>query len=194
MRQWFAELCSSLPSTYEVDWVRAYQPSGSMQVGCDPPSHPTKIYIANNAGKYQFEDMEVPLKGVAPGGGSCVDDGDCGINGTCVDGTCVCNDVGWTGPQCKSQAAGDSLTCRPFEGDALEIEVRDRIPQPLHSCPPVRPPARLLARRNGPQHRDPAPRKHTCCAGARDRTVGEALCHHRRRGGRSGAHVRRTAV
>ena len=62
--------------------------------------------------------MEVPLLAVAPGGGSCSTDADCAPHGTCERGECECRgsaDANWTGPWCRSQAAGTSNACWDVE-------------------------------------------------------------------------------
>lgn len=33
------------PTTMRVDWIRVYQPKGSINVGCDPKDFPTAAYI-----------------------------------------------------------------------------------------------------------------------------------------------------
>jgi beta-glucan synthesis-associated protein KRE6 len=33
------------PTTMYVDWIRVYQPSDAINVGCDPKDFPTKAYI-----------------------------------------------------------------------------------------------------------------------------------------------------
>ena len=35
----------TFPTTMYVDWVRVYQPSDSINIGCDPPDFPTRDYI-----------------------------------------------------------------------------------------------------------------------------------------------------
>ena len=75
----------------------------------------------------------VPLLAVVPGGGGAGDD-DCGP-GTCTDGgVCACGDgavSNMTGPHCRSQAAGDALTCRPAE---LAARASDATCAPPTSC------------------------------------------------------------
>ena len=110
------------PRHSEIDYVRVYQPLDKIQVGCDPPSHPTKQWIREHADEYRFEHMETSLRGVEPGGGSCAQDEDCGGTGECTRGACLCLDGNWTGPHCLSQAAGDARACRPLEDAAQVIE------------------------------------------------------------------------
>ena len=115
---WLADLCDDLPASYQVDWVRVYQPADAVKLGCDPPSHPTRLWIEGHEEGYVPPGGVVPLLAVVPGGGSCASDDDCGP-GTCTDGgVCACGDgavSNMTGPHCRSQAAGDALTCRPAE-------------------------------------------------------------------------------
>jgi len=33
------------PTTLSVDWIRVYQPSDKINIGCDPDDFPTKAYI-----------------------------------------------------------------------------------------------------------------------------------------------------
>lgn len=35
----------TFPTTMSIDYVRVYQPKGSINVGCDPDDYPTKAYI-----------------------------------------------------------------------------------------------------------------------------------------------------
>ncbi|KAE9408265.1 beta-glucan synthesis-associated [Gymnopus androsaceus JB14] len=35
----------TFPTSMAIDWIRVYQPAGSINVGCDPPSFPTSAYI-----------------------------------------------------------------------------------------------------------------------------------------------------
>ena len=121
MFAWFAEFCAMLPVAYEIDWVRAYQPVGtaSDRVGCDPPSHPTRQWIAAHEPEYMHAPAEAPLLAVTPGGAPCLDASECGgvRRGSCIDGHCTCA-LAWVGSRCLSQAAGDARHCRPFEDSA----------------------------------------------------------------------------
>ncbi|KAL4428223.1 hypothetical protein ABPG75_002312 [Micractinium tetrahymenae] len=36
----------TFPSTYKIDYVRVYQPKGSINLGCSPPDYPTAQYLA----------------------------------------------------------------------------------------------------------------------------------------------------
>ena len=35
----------TFPTKMRVDYVRVYQPTGSKNIGCDPPEFPTAAYI-----------------------------------------------------------------------------------------------------------------------------------------------------
>ena len=35
----------TFPTTMSVDYVRVYQPKGSINIGCDPEEYPTEAYI-----------------------------------------------------------------------------------------------------------------------------------------------------
>jgi hypothetical protein len=122
---WFAEFCESLPTTYSIDWVRAYQPTEATesQLLCDPPSHPTRRWIAAHEEDYKLPLDEVPILAVAVGGGLCASNETCGgdSRGTCWDGACVCREA-WVGPHCLSQAAGNAMACRPFEDHAKSLQ------------------------------------------------------------------------
>ncbi|GMI57710.1 hypothetical protein TeGR_g9975 [Tetraparma gracilis] len=112
-----------------VDYVRVYQTDEHEKhvgqkhtLGCDPLDHPTREYIKGHEYLYMrslpFIDKD-PLKPIANGGGACSADSDCGITGSCSTlskesfwstsdaRVCRCGDAGWTGPHCRSHAAGD---------------------------------------------------------------------------------------
>jgi beta-glucan synthesis-associated protein KRE6 len=40
------------PATMSVDWIRVYQPSDAINVGCDPKDFPTADYIAQYSEAY----------------------------------------------------------------------------------------------------------------------------------------------
>lgn len=46
----FAHL--TFPTTMRVDYIRVYQPTGSINIGCDPPDFPTAAYINQYIGAY----------------------------------------------------------------------------------------------------------------------------------------------
>ena len=65
---WFADLCATLPNldnssntnsidmlqlSYQIDYVRVYQPIDAVSVGCDPPEFPTARWIADHEAKYR---------------------------------------------------------------------------------------------------------------------------------------------
>ncbi|KAJ2919796.1 hypothetical protein MD484_g531, partial [Candolleomyces efflorescens] len=35
----------TFPAHFSIDWIRVYQPKGSVNIGCDPVDHPTAAYI-----------------------------------------------------------------------------------------------------------------------------------------------------
>jgi beta-glucan synthesis-associated protein KRE6 len=35
----------TFPTTMRVDYIRVYQPKGSVNIGCDPEDFPTEAYI-----------------------------------------------------------------------------------------------------------------------------------------------------
>lgn len=41
------------PAIMYVDWVRVYQPEGSINLGCDPKNRPTSNYIEHFKEAYQ---------------------------------------------------------------------------------------------------------------------------------------------
>ena len=139
--QWFADFCALLPdadseipltvermesTSYQIDWIRVYQPAGAINTNCDPPAYPTKQWIRNHTLEYQRWWQDEPLKPVLPGGGDCTSSSDCGSSrGECTArGYCLCR-PGWVGPSCSSQAAGRALACHAFEAnhtmDALAV-------------------------------------------------------------------------
>ena len=139
VRSWLADLCDTLPASYQVDYVRVWQLPGRRATSCDPASHPTREWIAAHAADYVFEDMHVPMLPVRAGGGACsassgggsegASSSECHApHGQCVPlgagtaggGLCVCAAPEWTGPECRSQSAGDALRCWGFESAALE--------------------------------------------------------------------------
>ena len=124
--QWFEDFCSTLPTSYLIDYVRVYQLPGATNVGCDPPEYPTANFIGNQPERFTFGGQEAPLLGVAPGWGVCSEDSDCGgldqtgsPRGSCTGGICRCAS-NWTGPTCQSQSAGAALECRGVELEAMD--------------------------------------------------------------------------
>lgn len=118
-RAWLADMCDMLPADYLIDHVRVYQRQGAIKTSCNPASHPTREWILGHESNYVTPDMEEALGAVAPGGGACTSDADCTApHGSCVDNECECAAqaaVQMTGPHCRSQAAGASLTCWSYE-------------------------------------------------------------------------------
>lgn len=101
--------CKNLPTTFEIESVRLYQPQNEhgYSLGCSPPNRPTKEFIEAHQDVYKLHNEEAPLKEIEFGGGSCVSNADCGTKarGTCSeDSVCVCQDH-WTGPHCLAHYA-----------------------------------------------------------------------------------------
>lgn len=42
----------TFPGDFLIDYVRVYQRSGEVNLGCDPPDYPTAAYIANHLDAY----------------------------------------------------------------------------------------------------------------------------------------------
>ncbi|KAF1322455.1 Beta-glucan synthesis-associated protein, partial [Globisporangium splendens] len=100
-------ICDSFPMYLKIDYIRIYQDTSAastMQVGCDPKSHPTKQWILDNIESYQDKDnMVVDVSGK----GFCRSHEDCTIansisTGWCVNKRCKCMGDDWTGPRCTS--------------------------------------------------------------------------------------------
>ena len=41
------------PTTMRIDWIRVYQPSDSINIGCDPTDFPTAAYINEYASPFR---------------------------------------------------------------------------------------------------------------------------------------------
>ncbi|KAF1322442.1 Beta-glucan synthesis-associated protein skn1, partial [Globisporangium splendens] len=103
-------ICDSFPMYLKIDYIRLYQDTSAnstMAVGCDPKTHPTKQWIADNIEAYQdFDNLVVDVSGKA----FCRTDDDCtiernksrAITGSCVNSRCKCKGTSWTGPRCTS--------------------------------------------------------------------------------------------
>ncbi|EQC29970.1 hypothetical protein SDRG_12249 [Saprolegnia diclina VS20] len=93
-------ICDSFPMFLSVDYIRVWQDTKTMSVGCDPASHPTKEFIKAHITNYT--DPKNPYIIVA-GGATCNSNDDCTtaarVTGSCVNRRCKCMDV-WTGPRC----------------------------------------------------------------------------------------------
>ena len=140
---WFADMCKKIPSmgtdvhgkklpflgvdnglldlSFQIEYVRVYQPEEAVDVGCDPAGFPTAEWIDDHERDFRPHGMEKPIKSVVPGGGACSTDWDCAApRGVCHNkvkgdpGTCECAD-GWVGPRCMSQSAGIAAECALFE-------------------------------------------------------------------------------
>merc|ERR1719506_263857 len=91
--------CDNLPhADFEVDYVRVWQEKESL--GCSPKAYPTRKYVAAFPEKFSLEGSTTPLLPVRRGGGACVSSSDCGDDGDCVEGKCVCRLK--TGPNCRA--------------------------------------------------------------------------------------------
>lgn len=134
----FADFCAELPADYLIDYVRVYQHEDNRSVGCDTPAHPTREWIQFHSEKYASDGVADPLAAVEPGGGRCMVDANCAPHGKCgALGQCECiiddsgNSTGanWTGPYCRSQAAGSSAKCLDFERTARHVALKAAIDQ-----------------------------------------------------------------
>lgn len=107
--------CKTLPATYEVDYIRVYQPRGSVSHGCSPDHHPTEGWIQSRRSRYVAPNMDEPLRPVYAGGAACQNSTECGgaDRGQCKDAMCSCS-KGWTGPRCLARSVGAADTCRPL--------------------------------------------------------------------------------
>ncbi|KAF0699242.1 Aste57867_10207 [Aphanomyces stellatus] len=99
------KICDAFPLYLKIDYIRVYQNETNMQLGCDPASHPTKLWIDGHIGDYQnAENMAIDVDGLAP----CKLNDDCTlpgsiITGSCENGRCVCSSPKvWGGPRCTS--------------------------------------------------------------------------------------------
>ncbi|OQR90097.1 beta-glucan synthesis-associated protein [Achlya hypogyna] len=120
------KICDAFPLYLKVDYIRVWQASSGMAVGCDPLSHPTARYIANNIQNY--EDINNPVMQV-DGGATCSTDSDCTlslaatggvqvVSGSCdktkLSGRCTCiSPTVWGGPRCttvRGSANGNSMS------------------------------------------------------------------------------------
>ncbi|CAM9159554.1 unnamed protein product, partial [Scytosiphon promiscuus] len=102
--------CNMLPSFFMVDHVRVYQNKNdsSMSVGCDIPSHPSKLWIEAHKYRYMRLGDKKPLKNLMVGGGKCKDNDGC-HKGSCHWGKCKCEE-GWVGPLCQATHKFDDVT------------------------------------------------------------------------------------
>jgi beta-glucan synthesis-associated protein KRE6 len=111
-------ICGDFPMYMKVDYIRIYQDTTTMAVGCDPKSHPTKQWIEGHL--HEYEDAKnkwIPVQGGAP----CFSHDDCTVSvmghrtirtGKCsAVGTCECTQKTWGGPRCTSvlESGGSGL-------------------------------------------------------------------------------------
>jgi hypothetical protein len=115
-RQWLAELCTTIPAYYEIDYVRVWQRPGNTRTSCSPKDYPTHGWIESHYENYVLPNMNEPLRPVFAGGAYCTQEADCGgsARGLCKDGSCKCQ-TDWTGPACLVRKAGSSLVCQQLE-------------------------------------------------------------------------------
>uniref|UniRef100_A0AAV1V3V3 Beta-glucan synthesis-associated protein n=1 Tax=Peronospora matthiolae TaxID=2874970 RepID=A0AAV1V3V3_9STRA len=117
-------ICDSFPMYMKIDYIRLYQDRGSgqdedsyMQVGCDPPDHPTKEWIEGHMDEYEDNDNKVVE---VSGKAFCKTSDDCSIGGSlgqtslktgkCVKQRCECMYRSWGGPRCTTATSGSSLS------------------------------------------------------------------------------------
>ncbi|KDO23621.1 hypothetical protein SPRG_20971 [Saprolegnia parasitica CBS 223.65] len=107
-------ICDSFPMFLSVDYIRVWQDTKTMSVGCDPASHPSKEFIKAHITNYT--DPKNPYIIVA-GGATCNTDDDCtpaaSITGSCVNRRCKCMGV-WTGPRCTKYDLEESTYGPPM--------------------------------------------------------------------------------
>mmetsp|Transcript_14000 Transcript_14000/g.30953 ORF Transcript_14000/g.30953 Transcript_14000/m.30953 type:complete len:872 (+) Transcript_14000:255-2870(+) len=137
-RDWLRRLCTTLPTHYEIDYVRIYQRKADLAknqstsaendgyvggVGCSPARAPTQGWIERHRSNYYAPYSYEPLEPVYAGGavchgnhsfcGSLHEGGSCGSTGRCS-----CN-FGWTGPRCLAKRAGTSRACEALEASLV---------------------------------------------------------------------------
>ena len=100
--------CDNFPANFEIEYVRVYQAVNESKhtLGCSPEDRPTSLYIEGHKEKYMEEGDKRPLEPVSNGGAKCIDDKDCGMEGSghcSPKGFCVCNQT-FTGPTCMAHA------------------------------------------------------------------------------------------
>ncbi|EQC27482.1 hypothetical protein SDRG_14685 [Saprolegnia diclina VS20] len=98
-------VCNSFPMFMEIDYIRVWQDTATMSVGCDPASHPTKEFIKAHILNYtDAKNPDTPVVGRAP----CHSHNDCTIAGDVVTGRCVAQRCeclpNWLGPRCTRYA------------------------------------------------------------------------------------------
>ncbi|ETW05452.1 hypothetical protein H310_03215 [Aphanomyces invadans] len=99
-------VCDAFPLYLKIDYIRVWQNTSTMSVGCDPASHPTRLWIDGH--KSDYEDVDNPNIDV-DGNAFCTDNADCTLAGSIVTGSCsdtkrcVCSAPAvWGGPRCTS--------------------------------------------------------------------------------------------
>ncbi|KAF0698906.1 Aste57867_10506 [Aphanomyces stellatus] len=105
-------ICDSFPMYMQIDYIRIYQDTDSMFIGCDPPTHPTKQWIDGHIKWYT--DANNPLVRV-DGGATCKSDNDCQANianepsGKCVARRCQCV-ANYGGPRCTKYVGSKTVS------------------------------------------------------------------------------------
>lgn len=107
---WLSVSLSVCPVGRPPVQVRVYQNKNNpnMTVGCDIPSHPSKLFIEAHKYRYMRIGDKLPIKKVMVGGGKCKGDDGC-HRGSCHWGTCKCQE-GWVGPLCQVVHKYDDVT------------------------------------------------------------------------------------
>ncbi|RHY23551.1 hypothetical protein DYB32_009148 [Aphanomyces invadans] len=78
-------VCDAFPLYLKIDYIRVWQNTSTMSVGCDPASHPTRLWIDGH--KSDYEDVDNPNIDV-DGNAFCTDNADCTLAGSIVTGSC----------------------------------------------------------------------------------------------------------
>ncbi|CAK4695009.1 unnamed protein product [Aphanomyces euteiches] len=99
-------VCDQFPLYLRIDYIRVWQNRTSMGLGCDPPSHPTRLWIDGHASDYQDNNnLNLDVDGQA----FCNSNDDCTLQGSIVTGSCgknsrcVCSAPKvWGGPRCTT--------------------------------------------------------------------------------------------
>jgi beta-glucanase (GH16 family) len=105
-------ICDSFPMYLKIDYIRLYQDTSAMSIGCDPASHPTKQWIEDHIDDYtNSKNPDTSVSGMA----FCTSNADCTIGtnvvrtGTCSSsGRCECSSKSWTGPRCTEVVSSRS--------------------------------------------------------------------------------------
>ncbi|TYZ61526.1 hypothetical protein PybrP1_006850 [[Pythium] brassicae (nom. inval.)] len=103
-------ICDSFPMYMKIDYIRLYQDTATMAIGCDPATHPTRQWILDHIDEYT-DDVNVHID--VNGGARCRTSKDCTIpwsknlqfqTGFCNSrSVCECSNAYWGGPRCTFQ-------------------------------------------------------------------------------------------